>query len=164
MQIANRKGSVTTWWLGGGRRKQFAVDTFYAAPMGIMLKMYKIGGTCSPAPRWRSPWQIVPEPSWENWHPVRWIELACTLARIWPFITPLIGTGPLYDGVIGQPSSSWECILPIFINKHVEVVLKQACLTSDGTYVSLFISHSSRVSIVNTKQQSMDAPRNLQKF
>ena len=26
------------------------------------------------------------------------------------------------------------CLMPIFINKHVEVVLKQACLTSDGTY------------------------------
>ena len=51
------KGSVTTWWLGGGGgRRPFEVDSFHAAPIGIMLKMYHIGGgDTSPASRWRSP-------------------------------------------------------------------------------------------------------------
>ena len=38
------KGSVTTRWLGGGGRRPFEVDSFHAAPIGIMLKFEILGG------------------------------------------------------------------------------------------------------------------------
>ena len=53
------KGSVTTRWLGPGRRRPFEVKvhSFHAAPRGIMLKIYNIEGTRPPRPpRWQSPW------------------------------------------------------------------------------------------------------------
>ena len=36
--------------VGGGGRRPFEVDSFHAAPIGIMLKVYHIGGTRPPVP------------------------------------------------------------------------------------------------------------------